>query len=336
MSETSPDRAVHLPVGEPESVRTQVNLARRAEQLGYDRVWLPETWGREAAATLATVAAETETVGIGTSVLNVYSRSPTLIAQTAATLQELSGGRARVGVGPSGPAVIEGWHGESFERPLRRTRETIDVVRQALSGEVVEYDGDVFDLTGFRLRQGPPETPPPLDATGMGPKAVELCGRFADGWHAIVLTPEGLRERLADFRRGAELGDRDPDDLRVTLSLTCCALSDGDEARRLVREHVAFYVGAMGTYYQESLRRQGHGDVADEVAANYASGDREAAAAAIPDDLLDRLAPAGTPDRVVELVERFEAVPGLDSVAVAPPRGADYETARQTLAALSP
>jgi coenzyme F420-dependent oxidoreductase len=330
------DRTVHLPVGEPERLHTQVELAQAAERLGYERAWLPETWGRDAPTVLGAVAGATESIGLGTSVLNVYSRSPALIAQTAATLQELSDGRARVGVGPSGPAVIEGWHGAAFERPLRRTRETVEILKRALTGDVVEYDGDCFELSGFRLRQGAPETPPPVDATGMGPKAVELCGRFADGWHAIVQTPAGVRERLSDFRRGAELADRDPASLRVTLSLPCCALADGERARRLAREHVAFYLGAMGTYYRDALARQGHEAVADEVAAAYASGDRERAAAAIPEELLDRLAPAGEPDRVRDLVARFEAVEGLDSVAVAPPRGATAAETERTLEALAP
>jgi coenzyme F420-dependent oxidoreductase len=333
---TSADRTVHLPVAAQPSVETLVDLARRAEDRGYERVWLPETWGRDAVTTLTSIAHGTETIGIGPSVLNVYSRSPALVAQTAATLQEVADGRLRVAVGPSGPAVIEGWHGADFDRPLRRTREYIDVYRTVLDGDTLDYDGDVLGLSGFRLRCDPPDPVPPIDAAGMGPKAVELCGRFADGWHAIVFTPDGLRDRLADLRRGAELGGRDPEDVRVTLSLTCCALDDPGRARRLGAEHCAFYLGGMGTYYRDSLARQGYEETAHEVAAAWANGDRDRARALLDDELLDDLAAVGSPEAVRDRVRTFQNVDGVDAVAVGFPRGATVDEARQTLDALAP
>src|SRR6056297_3959992 len=283
------DRTVHLPVSAQPSVDTLVDLAQRAEDLDYERVWLPETWGRDAVTALTAMAQGTDEIGVGPSILNVYSRSPALIGQTAATLQEVSDGRLLVGLGPSGPAVVEGWHGADFDRPLRTTRETIDIVKKVLAGDQVDYAGDVFTVGGFRLRCDPPEDPPGIDAAGMGPKSVELAGRFADGWHATMVTPDGVRERLDDLRRGAELGGRDPDDVRVTLSLTCAALADGERARTLARQHLAFYVGAMGTFYREALARQGYEDTAEAVAAAWGSGDTGAALDAIDDDLLTDL-----------------------------------------------
>jgi coenzyme F420-dependent oxidoreductase len=330
------DRTVHLPVAAQPSVDTLVELTRRAEELEYEHAWLPETWGRDAVTSLTSMALGTEEIGLGPSIWNVYSRSPALIGQTAATLQEVSDGRFRVGLGPSGPAVIQGWHGEQFDRPLRRTRETIDIVRKVLLGETVNYDGDCFTVGGFRLRCDPPETPPPIDAAAMGPKSVELAGRFADGWHAIVFTPDGLRDRLEDLRRGAELGDRDPDDVRVTLSLTCCALEDGERARRLARQHAAFYVGGMGTYYRDSLARQGYEELAHDISSAWGSGDKERATELVGDDLLDDLGAAGTPERTREEVEKFAAIDGVDAVAVGFPRGATVEEARETMAALAP
>ncbi|WP_458206594.1 TIGR04024 family LLM class F420-dependent oxidoreductase [Haladaptatus sp. NG-SE-30] len=329
-------RTVHLPVAAQPSVDTLVDLTQKAEELGYERAWLPETWGRDAVTSLTAMALGTDEIGLGPSILNVYSRSPALIGQTAATLQEVSDGRLRVGIGPSGPAVIQGWHGESFDRPLRRTRETIDIVRKALAGETVNYDGDCFTLGGFRLRCEPPETPPPIDAAGMGPKSVELAGRFADGWHATVFTPDGIRDRLEDLRRGVELGDRDRDDVRVTLSLTCCALEDGERARQLARQHAAFYVGGMGTYYRDSLARQGYEDLAFEIASAWGNGDKERATELVGDDLLDDLGATGTPERAREEFQKFVDIDGVDAVAVGFPRGATVEDARKTMAALAP
>jgi len=334
--ESAPTRDVFLPVAAQPSIDTLVEFAREAEDLGYERAWLPETWGRDAVTTLTAIAERTEAIGIGTSIANVYSRSPALIGQTAATLQEVSDGRLRVGLGPSGPAVVEGWHGVDYDRPLRRTRETIDVVRLVVSGDPVEYDGDIFTLSGLRLRCDPPDTVPGIDAAGMGPKSVELAGRFADGWHALMLTREGLRDRLEDLRRGAELGNRDPEELRVTLSLPCIALDDRERARELARNHLAFYVGAMGTFYREALERQGYEDEAIEIASEWANGNHDAAMAAITDELLDDLGIAGTPDECRERYADWESIEGVDAVSVSFPRGAEPAEISATMRALAP
>lgn len=329
-------RNVTLPVAAQPSLDAIADQAVRAEALGYDHVWLPETWGRDAITVLATIAERTEEIGVGASILPIYSRSAALLGQSAATLQELSGGRFRLGLGPSGPIVIENWHGRPYEAPLRYTRETVEVVKAVLTGEVVDYAGEFFDLSGFRLRCDAPEPAPAVDVSGMGPKAVELAGRFADGWHAIMLTRDGMAERVGDLERGADLGGRDPDDVRVMRTLGCCALDDGERARQLTRQHLAFYVAAMGSFYRDSLARQGWGDVATEITDRWHDGDREAALAAIPDALLDDLAAAGTPDRARELLAEWEAMDGVDAVSVSFPRGASLEEIDVTLEAMAP
>jgi len=327
---------VHLPVAAQESIGDFSDIAERAEELGYDRVWFPETWGRDAATTLAAIADRTDDIGIGTSIVNTYSRSPALVGQTAATLQEHSDGRFRLGMGPSGPAVIQGWHGQEFERPLRRTREYVEIVRNVLSGEQVDYDGDMIQTRGFRLRQDPPEPAPDIDVTGMGPKAVELAGRFADGWHALMFTEDGLRDRLDDLRRGADLGDRDAEDVQTTLVLPCCALPNGEGARNLARQHLAFYVGGMGDFYRDALSRQGYEDAAHDIHDAWQDGDPEQAVELVDDDLLDALAAAGTPDNVRERFGEFAAVEGVDAIAVSFPRAADRDVIDATLEAVAP
>lgn len=329
-------RDVSLPVDGGYDVDTLCALARRAEALGYDRVWLPQTWGRDAVTVLAAIAERTEAIGLGASVLPVYSRSPALIGQTAATLQELSDGRFRLGLGPSGPIVVENWHGVAFERPLKRTRETVEIVRAIVRGETVHYHGDCFELTGFRLRADPPDPPPMVDAAGMGPKAVELAGRFADGWHGFMLTLDGLRDRLQDFNRGVELAARDRSAGRVTVSVPCCALADGDRARRLTRQSVAFYLGGMGSFYRDSLARQGYDELAHEVAAKWSSGKREVAVATVSDDLLDELAAAGSSAHARDQLGRFEAIEGVEAVSVSFPRGADLDVVTATMETLAP
>ncbi|MFB6178368.1 MAG: TIGR04024 family LLM class F420-dependent oxidoreductase [Halorientalis sp.] len=329
-------RDVYLPVAAQPSVESLVEQAQHGEELGYERAWLPETWGRDAVTTLTRIATETDEIGIGTSIMPIYSRTPSLIGQTATTLQEVADGRFRLGLGPSGPIVIEGWHGEDFGNPLRRTRETIDIVKQVMRGEPVQYDGEYFSLSGFKLRCDPPDPAPPIDAAGMGPKSVELAGRFADGWHALMLTRDGLRERMDDFDRGSEMGDRNRDEQRVTLSLTCCALDDAEEAERLVRQHIGFYIGGMGTFYRDALARQGYEDEAYEISEQWASGNRGEAMDAIPDELIEDVAVAGTPEDAADQLGTFGDIDGLDAINISFPRAADHDQILQTMDALAP
>ncbi|MFB6111412.1 MAG: TIGR04024 family LLM class F420-dependent oxidoreductase [Halobacteriaceae archaeon] len=328
-------RDLHLPVAAQPSLEALLAVGTRAERLGYDRVWAPETWGRDAVTILTALAERTEAIGLGTSILPVYSRSPALAGQTAATLQEASEGRLRLGVGPSGPAVIENWHGRAFDRPLKQTREFVEIVRLVTAGETADYDGDVFELSGFRLRFDPPERPP-VDVAGMGPKAVELAGRFADGWHALLVTPEGLRDRLDDLRRGASLGDRDPEAVRVTLIMPCIALEDAARARRLARQHIAFYIGGMGTFYRDALARQGYEAMARTVHEAWTDGDRERAIGALDEALVTALTASGTPEQARERLARASEQTGVDAVAVSLPRGASPEEITETVGALAP
>lgn len=329
-------RDVFLPVAAQPSVDTLVEQAQTAENLGYDRAWLPETWGRDAVTTLTSIAHGTDEIGIGTSIMPIYSRSATLIGQTAATLQEVSDGRFRLGLGPSGPIVIENWHGKEFDNPLKYTRETVDVVKQVLSGERVSYDGEYYDLDGFRLRCDPPAETPQIDAAGMGPKSVELAGRFADGWHALMLTKNGLRDRLNDFDHGADLGDQNRTDQEVTVSLTCCVDEDRERARELVKSHLCFYIGGMGTFYRDALARQGYEDLANEIHDNWDDGDRERIVAEFPEDLLDELAVAGTPAECRDRIDEFEAIDGVTSASVSFPRAAEQADIQRTIETLAP
>ncbi|WP_435195979.1 TIGR04024 family LLM class F420-dependent oxidoreductase [Natronomonas sp. EA1] len=319
-----------------DSLDSIVDIAQRAENHGFARVSAGETTGRDMVTTFTVVAERTDSIGVSTDVLSPFGRAPTVLAQTALTMHEATGGRFRLGLGTSSPAIAERWHGAEFDRPLRRLRETIDIIREVYEGGRVSYDGEIFELGGLGYEGTPPETPPGIDVAALGPKATELAGRFADGWVPQLFTHDGLRTRMEDLERGAELGDRTLEDVRVAPLVRCCALEERETARAKTRSMVAFLIGAYGPFYGNSVAEQGYEDVVDEIRAAWEDDcDTEAMAAALPDSLLDSLAAAGTPEEVRDRVEAFQAIDGVDAVRVGFVKGMTDEEKESTLAALS-
>ena len=299
-----------------ESVDSILEQVQRAEGLGYRRVSMGEATGWNRVPILTLIADRTDEIGLTNDVFSPYSRSPALLGQTASILQQVSDGRYRLGLGTSSPALVENWHGASFDQPLRRLRETIEIVRQVTAGDRLEYDGEIFELSGLHLEDPAPETPPPIDVAAIGPKTVELAGRFADGWVPQFFTPDGLRERLEDLERGQELGNRDGGAVRVSPILRCCAMDDRERARDVARQQIAFVIGAYGPYYRKSLVRQGYGETAKALQDAWQEGERERMADLVPEDLLDSLVAAGTPADVKETYEQFATIEGVDAIRV--------------------
>ncbi|CAI50278.1 probable F420-dependent oxidoreductase [Natronomonas pharaonis DSM 2160] len=328
------DRDIVLPSG-LDSLDDVVAVAQRAESLGYDRLSLPEVTGRDGVTLLATLAARTDRIGLSNDVFSPWGRSPAMLGQTGVTVQEASGGRYRMGLGTSSPNLTEGWHLAAYERPLRRLRETIDIIRQVTAGEELDYDGDHFDGGGLRLRGVEPRSVP-VDVAALGPKAVELAGRFADGWVPQLFTVAALEDRLEDLRRGAALGDRSTDDLRVAVTVRSCALEDASRARTAARKQLAFMVGAYGPYYRQSIARQGFEAATDDIHGAWTDGDRQRAIEAVTEEMVDSLVAAGTPEAVRETVRRYEAVDGVDAVRIGYFGDMDADERRQTTNALAP
>ena len=257
-------------------------FATAAEELGYHSIWVPEMWGRDALALVASIAHWTDRIGVATGVVSVFSRSPAAIASAAATLDELSGGRMVLGLGTSGPAVIENWHGIPYERPLRRTREYVEIVRLVLSGERVNYEGDLFKLRGFRLMFRPPRKEIPIFIASLGPRNVRLTGEVADGWLPYLIPPVAVEKGRGLLAEGASRGGagrRGP----ITVAPYVLACLGGEEA---LRDHIAHYVGSMGTYYRDALARWGFSDEASRIAAAAREGDRRKAREAVSVDMV--------------------------------------------------
>jgi coenzyme F420-dependent oxidoreductase len=324
-----------LSTGDHETIDSAVEQAQLAEDLGFSRVSAGEVTGWNIMPLLSVIAERTDEIGISDDVISSYSRTPALLGQTALTMHDVTDGRFRLGLGASSPALAEKWHGQSFDRPLRRLRETIDIVREVYDGGDVAYEGEIFEIGGLSYDRSPSADPPAIDVATLGPKATELTGRFADGWVPQLFTPDGLRDRLEDLRRGADLGDRDPADLRVTPIIRCFASEDRETARSVTRQMVAFLVGAYGPFYGNSVAEQGYEDEVEAIRAAWDDRDMAAMSAEIDDEMLDSLAAAGTPEEVRERVRTFAAIDGVDAIRVGFAAGMDQDAKRSTMEALA-
>lgn len=305
-----------------------IRLTRLAESLGYESVWVPEVWSEDAVSVLAVLAASTEKIRLASGVLNVYSRSPALIAQTAATLSQISGGRFVLGLGTSGPGVVERWHGVRYEQPLRRTRAYVEVIRMALAGERVNHDGSEVPLRGFRLGNPPPSRIP-IYIAAIGPRNIRLTGAIADGWLPIFAARGRMAGVFEELRRGAHEGGRDVSELDVGAYIPALVAPRAEE---LLRLQVAYYVARMGTYYHGLVTRLGFGENADQIREESRTRGLRAGAAAVTDEMLEVMTVmsggAGS-------LEPFRS-DGIRLPILAFPNGAMPDEIESTLHALAP
>jgi F420-dependent oxidoreductase-like protein len=293
------------------SLDEQIELAGLADELDLDSVWVSEAWGQDAATVLARLSAATDRVGLGSGLFQIPGRSPAMTAMTAATLDVISGGRFRLGLGVSGPQVSEGWHGVDFSRPVARTREYVEIVRAALAREgPLQYEGREFRLpieggTGLgkplKLLAKPVQERIPIYLGAVGPKAVEQTAEIADGWLPFGFDPARADELLAPIHASGR-------EIDVAPVVMVCVDDDPPRARDLARPWLTIYMGGMGAkgknFYVDAAERAGFGDSAREVQRLFMEGDRGAAAAALSDQLIESNAVctdmAGLPARIEE------------------------------------
>lgn len=305
----------------------QVDIAMDAEAAGFDWVLVPETWGRDAFTRAGHIAAHTESVTLGTGIVPVHSRSPALLAQSIATVDEVSGGGAVLGLGLSSNYVIEQWHGIDFQPALRRQRETIEIVQQALSGDTLDYEGDVFEVEHFRMRFSPnPDIEVGIGA--QGPTNCELTGGFADMWWPNRIPLSSMADLRTHVDRGAKKQSRDPDDVDTIPFATTCVLADGNRARDRCREEIAHYIGAMGDYTKEALAEHGYGETAETVDELW-EDDTEAAADAVTDELLEDITICGTPDEARAIVEDYAEV--AEGLVILPSKAMSLDEIQATI-----
>jgi F420-dependent oxidoreductase-like protein len=298
-----------------------------AERLGVDRVWSAEAWGHDAATPLAFLAARTSRIRLGTGIMQAGTRTPALVAMTAMSLAAMSGGRFMLGLGVSGPQVIEGWHGIRFERPVQRMRETVEIVRRAARGERLAYKGKVYELPlpggeGKALRSAArPQPDIPIYLATLSPRSLEMTGEIADGWLGTSFMPEHARVFFDHLEAGA---------VRAGRSLAQLDLQAGgvvafsDDVERLIpprKPGLAFSLGAMGSrqhnFYNDAFKRAGYEGVALEVQRLWLDDRREEATARVPDELVLKTNLLGTEAMVRKRLEAYREA-GITTLRVEP------------------
>src|SRR5712692_3697019 len=305
-----------------------VSYAIEAERLGIDMIWSVETWGYDAATPLAYLAAKTSRIHLGTGIMQIGARTPAMTAMTAMSLASLSDGRFMLGLGVSGPQVMEGWHGVRFARPLQRTREVIDVVRMVTRGERLAYHGQIYELPlpggeGKALvSSARPQPDIPIYLATLGPKSLELTGELASGWLGTSFIPEHASLFFDSIAAGAQRAGRSLADLDLQVAAGVVAFSD--DVERLIpprKPGLAFTLGAMGSrehnFYNDTYRRMGYADVALEVQNLWLNKQRDAAAALVPDELVLKTNLIGTEDTVRQRLRVYQAA-GVTTLRVEP------------------
>ncbi len=296
-----------------------LRLAQEADRLGFHSIWTAEAWGTDSFTPLTWLAARTERIRVGTGVIQIPARTPANAAMTAATLDMLTGGRVLLGLGVSGPQVIEGWHGVPFGKPLLRTREYVEIIRAVLAREFpLEYHGECYDIplsggTGLgkplRLMFRPKRSSIPIYLAAIGPKNVALAAEIADGWLPIFFSPERISVFQSSLEEGFARAPRDRKNFDIAPMVEVRLGSDLAACRESVKSTLSLYIGGMGAkdrnFYFNLACRYGYEDAARRIQDAFLEGRREAAIAAVPDKLVDEVALCGPRERIADRLEAW-------------------------------
>lgn len=311
-----------------------IEYAILAENKGMDSIWIGESWGSASIPLLTLLLKRTETIDVCSGIINIFSRTPALISMTANTLADIGDGRLRIGLGVSGPKVIENFHGVEFEQPLRRTREYIEIMRYFMNGERVDYDGEIFNLSGFELNVTN-YYKYPIYTAAMGKKNRKLTGEFADGWIPILVPNNGLREAINMIKVGADRRGRSLSEIDIAPWVpTCISENRPQTARRHVRSFIAFYVGAMGEYYANSVASFGFCDETTMIKNGWRDDGLKGARNKVTKEMVNVFGAAGTPSEAAKSFDRFNEAGANSPIAYIPTQWADDELTRETISYL--
>ncbi|MGF1428719.1 LLM class F420-dependent oxidoreductase [Kitasatospora sp. LaBMicrA B282] len=305
-----------------------IAVAQEADRLGYAVCWAAEAYGSDAATVLAYVAAKTERIDVGSAIFQIPARTPAMTAMTAATLDALSGGRFRLGLGVSGPQVSEGWYGVRFDKPLARTREYVEIIRKAMSRERLVHQGTNWTLPlpagpgkALKLTVHPVRERIPLYLAAIGPKNVELAGEIADGWLGLFFAPEQAAASVDRLRAGRAKAGLTLDGFDLCPTVPIAVGEDLAAAADTQRDHAALYIGGMGSkeqnFYKQQAERLGYEREAAEIQQRYLAGDKQGAAAAVPQGFIESTALLGTRERIADRMQAYAAA-GVTTLTLSP------------------
>ncbi|OEV03257.1 LLM class F420-dependent oxidoreductase [Streptomyces oceani] len=304
-------------------------VAQEADRLGYAVCWAAEAYGSDAPTVLSWVAAQTERIDVGAGIFQIPARTPAMTAMTAATLDTLSGGRFRLGLGVSGPQVSEGWYGVKFDKPLARTREYVEVVRKAMARERLAYEGEHWTLPlpdgpgkPIKLTVHPVREHVPMYIAAIGPKNLEQTGEIAEGALLVLFSPEHAEETtLGPVRAGRAKAGLELDGFDVCPTVPMAVGDDVSALADLFRPYTALYVGGMGSrkqnFYNRLAQRMGYEQAAAEIQEKYLAGDKDGAGAAVPEQLIDSTTLIGPEERIAERMRAY-AEAGVTTLSLAP------------------
>ena len=316
---------------------TVLRTAELADDLGFDSIWVPEAWAYEQFQLLAEIALRTKRLRLATGIANVFSRSPGLLAMSIATLDEISEGRAILGLGTSGRIVVENFHGVPYKKPLTRLKDTIRIVRALLHGQRLEPEmTTLFDARHFKLEMTPRRADVPIYVASLQDKEIrEVVGGAADGWVPTFWPYMHLKDGRALLDDGARAAARDPKAIEIAPFMAIIPFDDVAMARSMIKPLVSFYIGGMGAYYHALFCRYGWEANANEVRDLYNAGKRKEAAAAVADDLIDAIAICGPADTCRAKLAEWRAA-GVGAALMNLPTGAPFELAEQLLRTMAP
>ena len=317
-----------------------VDYTVAADKMGVDYVWSAEAWGMDAVVPLAYLAAKTQHIKLGTGIIQISSRVPPMIAMTAQSLRTVSNNRFVLGLGVSGPQVVEGLHGASFAKPLSRLRECVDIIKLGLASERIAYEGKHYVLPRpggegkpIRLSQ-PPQTDLPIYLATLGPKAMEMTGEVANGWLGTSFMPEQADIFLEPLLRGLTKSGRTLADIDVQVG---GSLEIDEDVERLIearRPAMAFTLGGMGSantnFYNDAFKRAGYAEAAEKVQALWVGGDKAAAIRAVPDEMVLKTNLIGTRDMIIERIKAYAAA-GVTTLRIST-SGQNWRERTETLA----
>jgi len=316
--------------------RAVIRAARMAEELGYDSVWIPEAWAYEQFQLLTEIALATSRLKVATGIANVFSRSAGLLAMSAATLDEISEGRAILGLGTSGKTVVENFHGAPYRKPLTRLTETIGICRALWRGDRLTPElSTLFDARHFKLEMTPRRPTVPIYVASLQEKAIGEIGRLADGWLPTFWPYQHLDDGIALIAAGARAAGRDPSAIEVAPFVGVVPFDDAAMARSMLKPLVAFYIGGMGTYYHAMFCRYGFQETADRVRDLYNSGQRREASEAVSDELIDAIAICGPAAHCREQLQEWHRH-GVGTALINLPPGVPAQMVEQLLRDVAP